>query len=164
MCHLLVLGAVGSTCALSNSSLAEVQIAGKTFFDLFDFVSSNVLMPLGGIFLCLFVGWVWGFERMKTALTKRAEALTGDIRSLLREKNVRHAGIVREGNAVDIRFRDAATAPQGWGRSCLSFVGGCPCSAARGVPSPAEPDDGGLTSRRRGGERGAGGHSFGDRP
>jgi preprotein translocase subunit SecD len=49
---------------------------------------------------------------MKAALTKRAEALTGDIRSLLREKNVRHAGIVREGNAVDIRFRDAATAQQ----------------------------------------------------
>ena len=66
-------GAVGSTCALSNSTLADVQIAGKTFFDLFDFVSSNVLMPLGGIFLCLFVGWVWGFERMKTALTNGGE-------------------------------------------------------------------------------------------
>ena len=71
--NLLVLGAVGSTCALSNSTLADVQIAGKTFFDLFDFVSSNVLMPLGGIFLCLFVGWVWGFERMKTALTNGGE-------------------------------------------------------------------------------------------
>ena len=71
--NLLVLGAVGSTCALSNSTFAGVQIAGKTFFDLFDFVSSNVLMPLGGIFLCLFVGWVWGFERMKTALTNGGE-------------------------------------------------------------------------------------------
>ena len=49
---------------------------------------------------------------MKSALTKRAEALTGDIRTLLREKNVRHAGIVREGNTVDIRFRDEATAQQ----------------------------------------------------
>ena len=68
-----MLGAVGSTCALSNSTFAGVQIAGKTFFDLFDFVSSNVLMPLGGIFLCLFVGWVWGFERMKTALTNGGE-------------------------------------------------------------------------------------------
>ena len=65
-------GAVGSTCALSSSTLADVQVGGKTFFDLFDFVSSNVLMPLGGIFLCLFVGWVWGFERMTTALTNGA--------------------------------------------------------------------------------------------
>jgi preprotein translocase subunit SecD len=47
---------------------------------------------------------------MKSALDKRAEALTGDIRSLLRDKNVRHAGISRDGNAVEVRFRDAATA------------------------------------------------------
>ncbi len=46
---------------------------------------------------------------MKSALTKRAEALTGDIRTLLREKNIRHAGIAREGDNVEIRFRDAAT-------------------------------------------------------
>ncbi|MDO8420061.1 MAG: protein translocase subunit SecD [Rubrivivax sp.] len=49
---------------------------------------------------------------MKAALTKRAEALTGDVRSLLREKNIRHAGIVRAGNALEVRFRDAATAQQ----------------------------------------------------
>ncbi|MBL0298148.1 MAG: protein translocase subunit SecD [Betaproteobacteria bacterium] len=52
---------------------------------------------------------------MKSALTKRAEALTGDVRSLLREKNIRHAGIVREGNTVDVRFRDEATAQQARG-------------------------------------------------
>jgi preprotein translocase subunit SecD len=49
---------------------------------------------------------------MKAALTKRAEALTGDIRSLLREKNIRHAGVTRDGNSVDVRFREAATAQQ----------------------------------------------------
>ncbi len=47
---------------------------------------------------------------MKSALTKRAEAYAGDIRTLLRDKNVRHAGISREGNAVEVRFRDAAAA------------------------------------------------------
>ena len=46
---------------------------------------------------------------MKAALTKRAEALTGDIRTLLRDKNLRHAGITRDGNNVDIRFRDRET-------------------------------------------------------
>jgi len=44
---------------------------------------------------------------MKAALTKKAESLTGDVRSMLREKNIRHAGINREGNAVQIAFRDA---------------------------------------------------------
>ncbi len=46
---------------------------------------------------------------MKTALTKKAEALAGDIRSLLRDKNLRHAGISRDGNNVDVRFRDRET-------------------------------------------------------
>jgi len=46
---------------------------------------------------------------MKSALTKKAEALTGDIRTLLRDKNLRHAGITRDGNNVDVRFRDRET-------------------------------------------------------
>ena len=46
---------------------------------------------------------------MKAALTKKAEALVGDIRSQLRDKNLRHAGIARDGNNVEVRFRDAET-------------------------------------------------------
>ncbi len=46
---------------------------------------------------------------MKSALTKKAEALTGDIRTLLRDKNLRHAGITRDGNNVEVRFRDRET-------------------------------------------------------
>ena len=46
---------------------------------------------------------------MKSALTKKAEALTGDIRTLLRDKNLRHAGVNRDGNNVDVRFRDRET-------------------------------------------------------
>jgi preprotein translocase subunit SecD len=46
---------------------------------------------------------------LPAALAKRAESLAGDVRSQLRDKNVRHAGIAREGNNVVIRFRDAET-------------------------------------------------------
>ena len=46
---------------------------------------------------------------MKAALTKRAEAFTGDIRTLLRDKSIRHAGISRDGNNVEVRLRDKAT-------------------------------------------------------
>ena len=46
---------------------------------------------------------------MKAALTKKAEALTGDMRTLLRDKNIRHAGISRDGNTVELRFRDKPT-------------------------------------------------------
>ncbi|MBN8509614.1 MAG: protein translocase subunit SecD [Burkholderiales bacterium] len=46
---------------------------------------------------------------MKAALTKKAEAVTGDMRTLLREKNVRHAGIARVGDTVELRLRDEPT-------------------------------------------------------
>ena len=49
---------------------------------------------------------------MKAALTKKAESFSGDIRTLLRDKNIRHAGINRDGNLVVVRFRDAATLAQ----------------------------------------------------
>jgi preprotein translocase subunit SecD len=45
---------------------------------------------------------------MPGALTKRLDATTGDLRTLMRDKSVRHAGITREGNTVVIRFRDGA--------------------------------------------------------
>ena len=46
---------------------------------------------------------------MKGAVTKRLDATTGDLRTLLRDKNVRHAGISREGASVVVKFRDAET-------------------------------------------------------
>jgi len=49
---------------------------------------------------------------MKAALTKRAESVTGDLRSLLRDKNIRHAGISRDGNDVVVRFRERALLTQ----------------------------------------------------
>ena len=45
---------------------------------------------------------------MGAALTKRLESLVGDVRSLLRDKNIRHGGITREGQTLRVRFRDAA--------------------------------------------------------
>jgi preprotein translocase subunit SecD len=46
---------------------------------------------------------------MKTALTRRMEGVAGDIRSSLREKRIPYAGISREGQVVQVRFRDQAT-------------------------------------------------------
>ncbi|MEY3992889.1 MAG: Protein translocase subunit SecD, partial [Pseudomonadota bacterium] len=44
---------------------------------------------------------------MQAALTKRAESLAGDLRSTLREKDIRHGGINRDGQSIEIRLRDA---------------------------------------------------------
>jgi preprotein translocase subunit SecD len=44
---------------------------------------------------------------MKGALTKRLDSISADLRSLLREKSIRHSGIDREKQGIAIRFRDA---------------------------------------------------------
>jgi preprotein translocase subunit SecD len=46
---------------------------------------------------------------MQAAITKHLESLAGDLRSQLRERNIRHGGITREGQTLRVRFRDAAT-------------------------------------------------------
>jgi len=35
------------------------QIAGKDFLDVADFITNNIIMPLGGMMIALFVGWFW---------------------------------------------------------------------------------------------------------
>jgi preprotein translocase subunit SecD len=45
---------------------------------------------------------------MQAALTKKVESFAGDLRSVLREKSVRHAGIERSGNEISVNFRDPA--------------------------------------------------------
>ncbi|HEX6734662.1 MAG TPA: protein translocase subunit SecD, partial [Azonexus sp.] len=46
---------------------------------------------------------------MKGALTKRLDSTSADLRTVLRDKNLRHAGINREGERIVINFRDAET-------------------------------------------------------
>ena len=50
---------------------------------------------------------------MQAAITKRLESLAGDMRAQLRDKNIRHGGVTREGQTLRVRFRDAGDARQG---------------------------------------------------
>jgi preprotein translocase subunit SecD len=46
---------------------------------------------------------------MKGAITKRLDSTAADLRTLMRDKNIRHAGIAREGQSVAIKFREQDT-------------------------------------------------------
>ena len=52
---------------------------------------------------------------LQEAVNKRLQGLEGDLRTLLRDKDVRHAGISRSGESLVIRFRDPATRTQASG-------------------------------------------------
>jgi neurotransmitter:Na+ symporter, NSS family len=60
---------VGSLAALSNNLLGDVKLFGMTFFDLFDYTTSNILLPLGGLFIAIFISWVWGKKKLTAALS-----------------------------------------------------------------------------------------------
>ncbi len=51
-----VLG-IGSVLSFNQWSGAEYQWFGKTFFDLKDYLASNILLPLGGLLIALFTAW-----------------------------------------------------------------------------------------------------------
>lgn len=67
----IVIASIGSLATLSGSVLSHVLIWGKNFFDLFDFTSSNILMPLGGLVIAVYVGWVMGKSRIAEELSNR---------------------------------------------------------------------------------------------
>ncbi|MBH9579492.1 protein translocase subunit SecD [Inhella proteolytica] len=46
---------------------------------------------------------------MKAALAKKNDALVGDVRTLLRDKGIRHAGVSKDGERLQVAFRDGAT-------------------------------------------------------
>lgn len=48
----------GILCALSFGPLADMKLFGMTMFNLFDFVTSNFLMPVGGMLISIFAGWM----------------------------------------------------------------------------------------------------------
>lgn len=48
----------GTLCALSFNCLDNITIARMTIFSIFDYVSSNILLPAGGMFISFFAGWL----------------------------------------------------------------------------------------------------------
>jgi neurotransmitter:Na+ symporter, NSS family len=49
---------LGIACLLSLNAWSEVKIFGKGFLDLFDFLTANIMLPLGGVLIAIFAGWL----------------------------------------------------------------------------------------------------------
>ena len=52
MCVLL-----GTVCSLSMGAWSGMTIFGMTIFDLFDFVTGQLFLPIVGFLTCIFIGW-----------------------------------------------------------------------------------------------------------
>ncbi len=66
---------LGIPSALSFNLMSDLTLYGKTFFDIVDFIASNVLLPFGGLMIAIFVGWVWSRTEVMNAVKEGAESL-----------------------------------------------------------------------------------------
>ncbi|MCF6269440.1 MAG: sodium-dependent transporter [Melioribacteraceae bacterium] len=66
---------VGVPSALSFNVMSDMTIFGLNFFDLADYLASNILLPVGGLFISIFIAWVWGFDKVLIELKKGSEKL-----------------------------------------------------------------------------------------
>ncbi|MBU2506529.1 MAG: sodium-dependent transporter [Bacteroidetes bacterium] len=66
---------LGLPSALSFNVLADYTIFGKNFFDIVDFLASNILLPLGGLLISIFVGYIWGFDKVLVNLKEGSQNL-----------------------------------------------------------------------------------------
>lgn len=70
---------LGIMCVLSSSSMSDFTVFGFTVFGLMDFASANILLPLGGLFIVLFVAWFLGRDKAKNELSNNGSLKAGYI-------------------------------------------------------------------------------------
>lgn len=64
---------LGVMASLSWGLMSDVKIFGKSIFDMLDYTSANILLPLGGFFIVLFVAWFFGREEVKEELSNNGK-------------------------------------------------------------------------------------------
>jgi NSS family neurotransmitter:Na+ symporter len=74
---------LGTLCALSFGALSGMTVFGLTIFNLFDYLSSNILLPLGGMVISIFVGWVLDRNIVETQLRGVGTIKTWVMRSII---------------------------------------------------------------------------------
>ncbi len=60
---------LGVLCSLSFGILGDVKLFGMNIFELFDYTSSKIILPIGGIIICLFTGWYLDRRLVESELT-----------------------------------------------------------------------------------------------
>lgn len=60
---------MGVLCSLSLGGYQGIPIGGRSLFDVFDFVTGQIFLPVGGFFTCLFVGWCLPHKTVREEFT-----------------------------------------------------------------------------------------------
>ena len=84
---------LGIPCSLSFGSLSSHKLIGdRNIFDSADFLVSNIMLPLGGVFLCVLTGWIWilSLKKNETQVDdKNKDSLHGPIEEVTNNGKIR---------------------------------------------------------------------------
>lgn len=58
-------------CSLSVGPWSQYTVCGLTIFDLLDTVATNIMLPIGGVLLCIYMGWVAPESFFRSQLTNQ---------------------------------------------------------------------------------------------
>lgn len=61
----VLISGLGILCSLSMGSLSSYTLFGLNVFNLMDWISANLLLPVGGLFIAIFVGWFFGRKKVQ---------------------------------------------------------------------------------------------------
>lgn len=67
--------ALGIGTVLSFNLTADIRLFDKTFFDVLDYLTANVMLPLGGLSIAVFAGWVMSKENSASELQLKSPIL-----------------------------------------------------------------------------------------
>lgn len=70
---------IGIPSALSTNAMANATLFGKTFFGLTEFLASNLMLPIGGFFISIFVAWFWDYSVVRREVIEGSESLFGKL-------------------------------------------------------------------------------------
>lgn len=73
----LAVSALGMLTVLSLGSLGNIKLLGRNIFGLLEYLTSNIMLPLGGFFIVMFIGWFYSRKKTHDELTNNGELKAG---------------------------------------------------------------------------------------
>ncbi|WP_295730773.1 sodium-dependent transporter [uncultured Muribaculum sp.] len=73
---------LGTLCALSFGAFSGFTVCGLTIFNLFDYLSSNIMLPLGGMLISIFAGWIVDRRILRSQLAGTGRISTPLLRTI----------------------------------------------------------------------------------
>ncbi|MDX8338709.1 sodium-dependent transporter [Draconibacterium sp. IB214405] len=77
----VLISILGVLCSLSMGVLSPYTFFGLNIFDLMDWISANLFLPIGGMFIALFIGWHYGRKKVQAEVAQGG-TLSGAILSI----------------------------------------------------------------------------------